>query len=247
MRPRQELKLSTFDGQLLDGLDFCRKVYDLFDQVQAEIDGIAKLRLRPTKSEKRLIEELLPIASYVQARYRVGRRIKVRWFSGSQPYDAILWSSGGLVEHRMAPRKLFVEVTTSVHQNEYLARRLLHEQGGSFGVKGILRDKKTGDIVSKPHVHTPDELAADLAGQIIERLRIKSAKGYSPGTVLIVNCVPNSLILDSEWNDAIERVTKAQFHLAFLEVFLIEPVMSYSATFYGNPKRKRRSWRRTDA
>jgi hypothetical protein len=62
----------------------------------------------------------------------------------------------------MAPRKLFVEVTTSVHQNDYLPRRLLHERGGSFGVKGILRNKKTGDIVSKPHVHTPDELATDL-------------------------------------------------------------------------------------
>jgi hypothetical protein len=244
MPKRQQFDLSTIDGQLLDGLDFCRRVYDLFHQVQAGPDGIARPRLRPTKSEKRLIEELLPIASYVQARYRVGRRIKVRWFSGSQPYDAILWSSGGLVEHRMARRRLFIEVTTSVHQNDYLARRLLHEQGGSFGAKGISRDKKTGDIVSKPHVHTPDELAADLAGQMIERLRTKSAKGYSPGTVLIVNCVPNSLILASEWNDAIERVTKAQMHLAFLEVFLIEPVMSYSATLYGNPKPKRRATRR---
>jgi hypothetical protein len=240
MPRRHELDLSTFDDQLLDGLDFCRKVYDLFDQVQAGPDGIAKLRLRPTKSEKRLIEELLPIAGYVQARYRVGRRIKVRWFSGSQPYDAILWSSGGLVEHRMAPRKLFAEVTTSVHQNEYLTRRLLHEKGGSFGVNGISRDKKTGNIVSSPHVHTPEELAADLAGQILERLKSKSEKNYSPGTVLIVNCVPNSLILESEWNDAIARVIKAQSHLAFREVFLIEAVMAYSATLYGNPKRKRR-------
>jgi len=192
------------------------------------------------KNEKRLIEELIPIARYVQARYREGRRIKVRWFSGSQPYDAILWSSGSLVKHRVAPRKLFVEVTTSVHHNEYLARRLLHEQGGSFGVKGISRDKKTGNIVSKPHVHTPEELATDLAGQILERLKSKSAKDYSPGTVLIVNCVANSLIFDSEWNDAIERVTKAQVHLAFREVFLIETIMSYSMTLYGNRKRKRR-------
>lgn len=161
---KHQLNLSTFDGQLLDGLDFCRKVYDSFDQARSEKDGIAKLRLRPTKNEKRLIEELIPIARYVQARYREGRRIKVRWFSGSQPYDAILSSSGGLVEHGMAPRKLLVQVTTSVHQNEYLARRLLHERGGSFGVKGISRDKKTGDIVSKPHVHTNDELATDLAG-----------------------------------------------------------------------------------
>lgn len=76
-------------------LDFCRKVYDFFDQVQRGPDGIAKLRLRKTKNEKRLIEELIPIARYVQARYREGRRIKVRWFGGSQPYDAIFWWSGG--------------------------------------------------------------------------------------------------------------------------------------------------------
>ncbi|MGO9590666.1 MAG: hypothetical protein ACLP3K_11565 [Candidatus Acidiferrales bacterium] len=236
MPKRKQLDLSTFDGQLLDGLDFCRKVYDLFDQVRGGPDGISKLRLRPTKNEKRLIEELIPIARYIQARYREGRRIKVRWFSGSQPYDAILWSSGALVEHRAAPRKLFLEVTTSVHQNEHLARRLLHERGGSFGVKGISRDKETGDIVSKPHVRTNDELATDLAGQILERLKSKRDKHYPSGTVLIVNCVPNSLILDSEWNDAIERVTKAQAHQPFREVFLIETVMSHSTTLYGNRK-----------
>jgi hypothetical protein len=73
----------------VDGLDFCGKVYDLFDQVRGGPDGIAKLRLRPTKNEKRLIEELIPIARYMQARYREGHRIKVHWFSGSQPYDAI--------------------------------------------------------------------------------------------------------------------------------------------------------------
>jgi hypothetical protein len=144
MPTKQQLDLSTFDGELLDGLDFCRKVYDLFEQMSGGADGIAKLRLRPTKIAKRLTEELIPIARYVQARYREGRRIKVRWFSGSQPYDAILWSSGSLVEHGMVPRKLLVEVTMSVHQNEHLARRLLHERGGSFGVKGISRDKKTG-------------------------------------------------------------------------------------------------------
>jgi hypothetical protein len=240
MTTRPQLDLSTFDDQLLDGLDFCRKVYDLFDQVKDSPDGIAKLRLRPTKTEKRLIEELIPIARYVQARYREGRRIKVRWFSGSQPFDAILWSSGDLVKHRMAPRKLFVEVTTSVHQNEYLTRRLLHERGGSFGVKGVFRDKKTGAIVSKPHVHGGDEIATDLTGQILERLKSKSDKHYSPGTVLVVNCVADGLTLPSEWNDAIDRVTKAQLHLTFREVFLVETVMAHSTTLYGDRKRGHR-------
>ena len=238
MRKKQPLGLSTFDDQLLDGLDFCRKVYDLFDQVQNGPDGIAKLRLRSSKNEKRLVEELIPIARYVQARYREGRRIKVRWLSGSQPYDAILWSSGGLVEHHMAPKKLFIEVTTAVHQNDHLSRRLLHERGGSFGVKGISQDKKTGEIISKPHVHSNDELSTDLADQIIERLSSKSAKPYPPGTLLIVNCFANSLILDSEWDEAIERVKKAHVHRAFREVFLIETVMSHSTTLYGDRKRR---------
>ena len=235
-RTKQQLSLSTFDDKLLDGLIFCRKVYDLFDQISSDPDGIAKLRLHKTKTEKRLIEELIPIARYVQARYQVGRRIKVRWLSGSQPYDAILWSSGGLVEHDMAPRKLFVEVTTSVHQNEYLTRQLLHKRGGSFGVKGIARDRKTGDIISKPHVHTNDEPVIDLTTQILERLQNKGNKDYPAETVLIINCVPNHLILPSEWNDVIERVTKAQTHLAFREVFLVEMVMSHSTTLYGNRK-----------
>jgi hypothetical protein len=228
----------SFDGQLLDGLDFCHKVYDLFDQVRSGPNGIANLRLRPTKIEKRLIEELIPIARYVQARYREGRRIKVRWHSGSQPYDAILWSSGALVEKGFAPRKLLVEVTTSVHQNDYLARRLLHERGGSFGVKGISRDEKTGEIVSKPYGQVNDERTTDLASQILERLKSKASKEYPPGTILIVNCVPNGLIEDSEWSDAIVRVKQTGVHRVFQEVFLLETIGSHSTTLHGDRKRR---------
>lgn len=241
MRAKQRMSLSTFDGQLLDGLDFCRKVYDLFDQVRNGPDGVAKLRLRPTATEKKLVEELIPIARYIQARYREGRRIKVRWINGSQPYDAILWSSGWLVKHRMAPRKLFVEVTTSVHQNDHLVRTLLHEGGVSFGVKGISRDKQSHKIESKPYVHTNDELQRDLACQIVQRLQSKGSKRYSPGTALIMNCIANGLILASEWNDAIERVRKAQSDLGFREVFLIEAVTSLTTTLYGYRTLRRRS------
>ena len=242
--PIKQPDLSAVDGQLLDGLEFCRKVYDLFDRVGGGPEGTARLRLRPTKTEKRLLEELVPIARYVQARYREGRRIKVRWSSGSQPFDAILWSSGGLVKHHVAPRKLFVEVTTSVHPNEYLTRRLLHEKGGSFGAKGTCRDKKTGEIISKPHVHSNNELATDLAAQMLERIKSKGEKRYSSGTVLVVNCVTDSLILEAEWDDAIKQVNESQPHIAFREVFLLDLVMSHSATLYGSRKRRHAPTRR---
>ena len=236
--PKKQLDLSSFDGRLLDGLNFCRRVYELFNQTRAGADGIANLRLRPTKLEKRLIEELVPLSRYVQARYREGRRIQVRWRSGSQPYDAVLLSSGVLVDKGYATRRLVVEVTTSVHQNEHLARELLHEQGHTFGVKGIWRDKNTRVIVSKPYVSTNDEKATDLATQIIDRIQDKSQKGYAPETVLIVYCVLNGVTFQDEWDEAVKRVAQADVHHAFKEVFLVDTGSDcYSETLYGDQKR----------
>lgn len=194
-------------------------------------DGKSRLRLRRLKSDKRLVEKLLPLACYVQARYQAGRRIKVRWLSGSQSYDAVLWSSGSLVEHGGAPRKVFVEVTTSVHPNDYLRRQLLHQRGGSFGVKGIHREGKA--IVSKPYVFSGGENSRDLAEQILARLRAKASKAYPSATVLIVNCFTNCLILEDEWTDAVEQIRKACPRVDFREVFLMDMLMSYTTTLYG--------------
>ena len=234
---KKEYTLSTFDGKLFDGLTFCRKVYDFFDQIRAEPDGISKLRVR-SRREKKLIEELIPVARYVQERYRLGRRIKVRWFSGSQPFDARSLSSGVLVQHGMAPKKLQIEVTLAVHQNDYLRRKLLNEQGGTFGVKGISKDKN-GVIRSEPHVYKGNERIVDLADQILGALRKKSAKNYPRGTVLIVDCVADGLIDDAEWTAAVQEVEKAQVHEAFREVFLFDLVASHSATLYGKKKLRR--------
>jgi hypothetical protein len=84
-------------------------------------------------------------------------------------------------------------------------------------------------------VHTNDELAIDLAARILERLKSKNDKQYPPETALIINCIPDGIILDSEWNDAITRVKAARLHLPFREVFLLELVMSHSMTLYGDP------------
>ncbi len=235
MARKKQYTLSTFDGKLLDGLNFCRCVYEFLDQIRAAPDGVSRIRLRPTKTEKRLLEELIPIARYVQERYRAGRRIKVRWFSGSQAFDAVLLCSGALVEHGRFPRKLLVEVTVAVHPNEYLVRELVDKQGRAFGVKGTERDKKTGKVVSQPYVYTNNEHVMDVSGQVLQCLRQKSTKKYPPGTVLIVDCVAGPLD-QSEWDDAVEEVKNRNLHGAFREVFLCERVMSRSATLYGENK-----------
>jgi hypothetical protein len=134
---RKALDLSSLDGKLLDGLKFCIRVYDLFEQVRSEADGIEKLRLQSSKREKRLIEELIPITQYIQARYHLGNRFKLRWLSGSQPFDAIVWTPLRTVKYAGVPRKITLEVTSSRHEFTHLARKQLHETGGSFGAKGI--------------------------------------------------------------------------------------------------------------
>lgn len=231
------IDVATIDGQLLDGLDFCRKVYDLFDQINRGPEGKSRLRLRQSKIDKRLVEELLPLARYIQSCYQAGRRIKVRWLSGSQQYDAVLWSSGPLVKHGGAPRRVFAEVTTAVHRNDSDMRRRLDQHGGSFGVKGIHREGKA--IVSKPYVFCGGENAKDLAEQILTRLIAKANKAYPSSTVLVVNCVPPcSLMLENEWNDAIEQVRLAMPGIPFREIFLLDMLMGHSATLYGDRGRR---------
>lgn len=235
------MDLSDFDDQLIDGLVFCGMVYDLFDQLIATQEGLEQIRLRSTKLAKRLVEELVPIAQYIQARYRPRYRSKLRWLSGSQSYDAVLWHSGDGVRRGRWPRKRVLEVTTAIHEKNHLAREQLHKQGMSWGAKSISRDRKTRQVVSKPYVFSGYERATDLADQIVERLKAKSMKRYPPSTVLIVLCFAEGLLLDDEWTRAVELVETAQQHLSFAEVFLYEPVRSNSATLFGNRKRDRRS------
>jgi hypothetical protein len=219
---RKHVDLGTFDGRLLDGLTFCRKAYALFDQIRQTPSGIENLRLHKTKTDKRLIEELLPISQYVQNRYCEGHRLKIRWHSGSQPYDAVLFSSGRLVEVGLLPQRSVLEVTTAVHQQAHLVRELVNRGEVAFGVKGVSRDKKSKKVISKPHVHHEGEIANDLADQIVERLLEKGQKSYAPETILLINCVTNTLTHEPEWQWAIQEARKAQLHSGFREVVLLD-------------------------
>ncbi|MFH0343453.1 MAG: hypothetical protein ACHBNF_15315 [Chromatiales bacterium] len=232
--------LTDFDNRLINGLDFCKKVYDWFEQIRKSPDGINRLRLKRGKKEKKLIEELIPIARYVQARYSHGRRLKVRWIDGGQQYDARLLSSGALVDKRLAPKRQCIEVTTAVHENDHLLRRFMDEQGHTFGVKGISVSQKTTKITSHPHVYTNYEAEDDLANKILERIRAKTKIKYPGKTVLVVQCFLDTLFLEDEWEHAITRVKKAHINHRFHEVFVFDSNHHYSATIHGDRQRRAR-------
>jgi hypothetical protein len=227
-------ELEVFDNHLMDGLLFCKRVYDLFDKIKSNPNGIKRIRLRKDTVVKKLIEELIPIARYIQTRYSQGRRLKIRWIDGGQHYDAKLLSTGFLVDMQMVPKKQYIEVTTAVHENDHVSRKLIVEKGGSFGTKGIVINKKPKSIISNPYVYRNGEAQIDLKDRILARIKAKNKINYPSETVLVIQCILDTLLIQHEWDEAINELRGTQFSHNFSEVFLFDSNHHYSATIYGN-------------
>ena len=220
--------LQSLDNQLLDGLKFCSLVYEIFDRVRETPAGIEAIRMRRGKCKK-LIEELLPICKYIQAKYGQGRYISVKWSDGSQTYDAELSSVGAYVSRGSFPENSFLEVTCVVHPNDYLAREHINGAGTVFGLSGLAR---THDhtIVSVPHAHLGDVFISDYADLVLAELAKKSAKPYPGGTTLVTQCWLNRPYVLSEWSK-LESVLRARMpQHPFAELFIYDPVSEYSAS-----------------
>jgi hypothetical protein len=194
--------LAQFDGQLLDGLDFCSRVYALFESIRSGPDGASRLRRRPTRVEKRLLEELLPICTYVQSSYRPGRYMSVRWIDGSQTYDAEIEQRGAYVCENYYPPKAYLEVTSAVHPNDHLSRELLDTDGVAFGLDGLQR-RKDRSIESVPVGYANRNFIEKFVGFVLEQLAKKEKKRYPPHTTLIVQCTLNLPYMPDEWSDLV--------------------------------------------
>ena len=232
--------LVDFDNRLMNGLDFCKKAYGLFEEVRRGPNGVERLRLRKGKLEKKLIEELFPIARYIQARYSHGRQVRVRWKDGNQNYDARLVSSGALVDIGQAPKGQYVEVTTAVHENDHILRSILNKHGGVFGVKGIKKDHQRREYVSEPHVYTNSESQEDLAARILGRITAKAKIKYPANTTLIIQCFLDTLFLEDEWDYTIAKVKDSHVDHAFPEIFVFDSNHHYTATLYGDAKKTKK-------
>ena len=194
----------------------------MFDQIRADKGGIERLRMLASKTEKRLSEELIPLAHFIQSRYREGYRLKVRWRAGNQSYDAKILASGVLVDQAFRPKELTVEITTAVHEKEHLVREHINAGEVSFGPKSMSRDKVTGKTVSVAEVNRRDETPRELAAQILIALEQKKKKKYPRKTVLIIDCIPNLLLDESEWQDALVIVKREMGDHKFGEIVLVE-------------------------
>jgi hypothetical protein len=233
MRGRAAHGLEELNGRLMDGLTFCKKAYRLFDTIRNGPEGVKRLRLRPGHDEaKKLIEEVLPIARYVQMKYSLKTRLKIRWIDGSQPYDAYLSVSVPKYVpeevRKTYPRDQHLEVTTAAYRNDFLSRLQLHTVGGSFGPREIKRDLKTGKISSKPHVYDRQKMPSDFSALVKGRIKSKAKKNYPENTSLVIRCELDTIFLDNEWDCMIEEVRKAEIKHRFREIFLFDSLMHFA-------------------
>lgn len=223
-------ELNEINGRLRDGLVYCRKAYAIFENIRVSNGGVKRLRLRKDKFIKKLIEEILPIARYVQIRYSHGQKIKVKWVDGSQNYDAYLLVSGPKVESLNIPRKQFLEVTTAVHENDHMARKHLNDKGYVFGVKGVSKNKNTNEIESVPHVRTNREAEDDFIDIILDRIEYKRHKVYPDNTTLLIQCMFDTPFLETEWAYIVEKIKNANVCHKFKEIVIFDSNFRYFAT-----------------
>lgn len=221
--------LSQFDGELIDGLLFCTKVYELFEGLRQSKDGRSRLRMRATEVEKKLLEELLPICKYVQTKYRTGRYISIRWVNGSQQFDAEVRQSGDYVDQGYFPSAAHLEVTCIMHPNEYLSRELLDSGGVSFGVAGMRR-LKTREIHSEPVVHTNSDFVHSYSPMVLDQIGKKMGINYPSETTLIVQCSLNSLYTPDEWELLVAQVRNGLPEHNFREIFMFDTVSESSCS-----------------
>ena len=223
--------LAQFDGNFLDGLEFCSRVYAFFESIRTSDNGPSRLRLRPSRLEKKLLEELLPICKYVQASYRPGRYMSVRWVDGNQQYDAEVLQRGAYVSQSYYPATGYLEVTCTMHPNEYLGRELLDKKGEAFGLEGIRR-LKNGEIESISVGYTNKEFIDSYCQLVLGQIAKKAKMPYPENTTLVVQCTLNTIYMPDEWESLITRVKDAPPQSSFREIYLYDTVCQYSQTLY---------------
>lgn len=224
--------LDRFDDQLIDGLQFCSLAYKLFEQIRAEADGASRLRMRETVIEKKLLEEILPICKYIQAKYRTGRYISVRWKSGSQQHDAELSQVGAYIDEGYYPSQGYLEVTCATHPNDYLSRELLDKQGLAFGADGLKR-LKDRSIESEPVIHTNQDFVERFSKHLLARILDKANKTYPENTSLIVSCSLDTLYTSDDWDYLRKLIEQSWLNHQFKEVYIYDITCEYSFSIWG--------------
>jgi len=213
--------VNRLDSIRHDGLDFSKIVIKTVNRV-ACLDKNSVYRLKRAGSYKKIVEELIPLAVYVLAKYSCDTQVKIKWKSGNQNYDAISYNQGHRVRHGLLEKTTYLEVTTVQNQNDYLVREELICKGFSNGPYEINRNKQTKIIESLPIVNSGYDWIDNMVEILLERIKNKESKKYENNTVLIVSCTFPTLLSDLEWEYFISKSKPNICPTSFKSVFVFE-------------------------
>ena len=216
-----DIDLSELDGVPLDGLEFCRVAFRLFEDARASEDGVRALRARSTRNAKDLVDEILPICKYVLLSYRPGRYLKVEWIQGNQGFDAKLAQSGDYVRHGEFSEYGHLEVAAAMHENEYLSWRLMNEGVPVFGLSGIEKQARA-QPVSRPVVRRGQSHVKEFLPSILRVLKKKAQISYPDSTSLILCCSLNGVYLEEDWRYMISEVKSKAPSSSFQEILIFD-------------------------
>lgn len=211
--------LCDIDGELIDGLEFCSKVYDLFEHVRLKPKGRDRRRPRMSHTEKRLLEELFPICRYVQTYYGAGRYISVRWIDGNQSFDAELYQRGDYIDLGYHPKQAYLEVTTAMHKNEHWTWNL----PSSIELEGIVK-RKEKDLISESEsvAYSNQKHVNSFVPILLEQLKKKSEIEYPGNTSLIIQCHLNTPYSDDDWSLLVRNIKCRLHKLVFRELLVYD-------------------------
>lgn len=223
------ITLDSFHNKWLVGFSFCQKAYKLFNQIKSETTGLERLRMRQSELEKKLIEEILPLAKFVQIKTRPGNELKIKWMNGNQQFDACFVQFGSYVDNGFSIPKGHIEVTGVYHPNHYLAKKLLNNGETFFGYDGLVRDKKMKTIHSTPVVRKGLEFAENMATLAIGQIKKKSEISYPDDTILIVECSLANYYYEHEWHHFLSNVRENMLSHSFKEILLYDSLVGQYA------------------
>lgn len=190
------IELSSIDGVRLEGIEFCRRVYQIFDEYRISSDYPRASRLRTHKSYNRFFDEALPLAAFIQLFHNHWRRVEVEWFSGYQSYDAkIFVRTKSFIE-----QTFYVELTAACHPDAWISRHELETQGFSWGPnRTVGPDGTVGPLCLDSYQRT-NQWKSYLSRGISSKI----AKDYPPNTILVLCFNPSGVIVLEEWEELIE-------------------------------------------
>lgn len=226
------IQVRDFESKLTSRT-FIEKAFNAFEGLLQSKAGISNLRLRKDGC-KELLEEILPIATFLACFERPGLNVCCQYFprnskgSMTENFDAKVYCEGLLVEKGGMHNKYLIEVSIACHPKDYLKRECAEKGLPCFG--GEIKRLPNGTIKSTPRVFTPDDLIGEHLNYIRARIEDKSKKNYPDNTFLIIPLFPDTILMQGEWLGILEKLLAVEHISAFCGL-LVYDVISHRKAF----------------